>query len=245
MYLDQFYKKNSNIIRVEPEQGSRFAKEVAGDFNPLHNPENKRFCVPGDLLFSMVLCEYGISAKMKFQFKGMVGKDAELVFPETDAAEFEIQDTTGKGYMSVEREGDTLKDRKRVEMLSRGYVSFSGQSFPFILVPLLEQQQTMINPDRPLVIYESMYFELKHQEFENLSMRLGDAALDVKGKRGAVALDFNMMDGDEVIGCGRKTMLISGLVPYDKSEVDRLNRTYEQWKADYEEQMSGIESAGC
>ena len=43
MYLDAFHVIQNNLIKITPEQGSRFAKEISDDFNPLHNPDSKRF----------------------------------------------------------------------------------------------------------------------------------------------------------------------------------------------------------
>ncbi len=36
---------------------------VVDDFNPIHDEDNKRFCVPGDLLFSVLLANVGLSQK--------------------------------------------------------------------------------------------------------------------------------------------------------------------------------------
>ena len=55
MFLKQFYETHDNSIRIPAHQASTFAKEIAHDFNPLHDADAKRFCVPGDLLFSLVL----------------------------------------------------------------------------------------------------------------------------------------------------------------------------------------------
>jgi len=73
-----------------------FAKEVAHDFNPLHDVDAKRFCVPGDLLFSMALEKYGLSQNMHFNFSGMVGHDVLLNFPDTDAELIDVNDNQGK-----------------------------------------------------------------------------------------------------------------------------------------------------
>jgi hypothetical protein len=55
MFLKNFYSIHESDISIVAEQASMFAKEVAHDFNPLNDVEAKRFCVPGDLLFSMAL----------------------------------------------------------------------------------------------------------------------------------------------------------------------------------------------
>ena len=56
---DFFLLDSAGCYEVSAEQGSRFAKEVAGDFNPIHDHDSKRFCVPGDLLFAIALSDFG------------------------------------------------------------------------------------------------------------------------------------------------------------------------------------------
>ena len=55
MQLDEYYSDGNGHIAISREQASDFAKGVAGDFNPIHDVDAKRFCVPGDLLFSLAL----------------------------------------------------------------------------------------------------------------------------------------------------------------------------------------------
>ena len=78
MLLAPFYTKNANLIRISAQQASNFAKLQCFDFNPIHDPDNKRFCVPGDLLFSLALNIYGVSESMSFTFTNMVGADMGL-----------------------------------------------------------------------------------------------------------------------------------------------------------------------
>ena len=66
MFLNDYFTESNDDIVISAQQASRFAKEVAGDFNPIHNLDAKRFCVPGDLLFSLVLAKYGLSQHMEF-----------------------------------------------------------------------------------------------------------------------------------------------------------------------------------
>ena len=59
MFKD-FYAQRGEYVVISAEQASRFAKGVAGDYNPIHNPDARRFCVPGDLLFTLVLVKFGL-----------------------------------------------------------------------------------------------------------------------------------------------------------------------------------------
>ena len=62
--LTPYYQQDAEFVTITREQGSQFAKKVADDFNPLHDADAKKFCVPGDLLFSLVLSRYGVSENL-------------------------------------------------------------------------------------------------------------------------------------------------------------------------------------
>ena len=233
MYLDAFHATQDNIIQITPEQGSRFAKEVSDDFNPLHNPDSKRFCVPGDLLFALTLARLGLSKKMVFNYTGMVGKGIELVIPQTEESKFTILDTNEKPYLNVAREGEITQNIQLIEGFSRAYVAFSGHSFPHILVPLMQQHNVMINPERPMVIYESMAFEFDRLDIQAPALQLAGSSLTVEGKRGTVRIEFAIMDSNTQVGSGYKTMVLSGLREYDQAKVDGLIELYEISKTNY------------
>jgi len=233
MYLDDFHSIQNDLIIITPEQGSRFAKEVSDDFNPLHNPDSKRFCVPGDLLFAMTLARFGLSEKMTFNYTGMVGKEVELVFPESADNSFIIKDSNDKAYLDISRDGNISNDMNLIEGFSRAYVAFSGHSFPHILVPLMKQNNVMINPDRPMVIYESMAFSFDNFEVNKPNLKLSNTSLDVEGKRGTVRIEFDVLDDETKVGSGYKTMVLSGLREYDQDKVDGLIDLYETSKSSY------------
>jgi len=233
MYLDDFHAIKNGLTTITPEQGSRFAKEISDDFNPLHNPDSKRFCVPGDLLFALTLARFGLSENMTFNYTGMVGKGVELVFPESPENTFKIQDSNEKDYLNIQREGETSNNMSLIEAFSRAYVAFSGHSFPHLLVPLMKQHNVMINPDRPMVIYESMAFTFNDLNVSAPSLKLVNTSLDVAGKRGTVRIEFDVLDSDRKVGSGYKTMVLSGLREYNQEKVDGLIHLYESTKTEY------------
>ena len=110
MFLKPFHSSHRNTVIISAEQGSSFAKSVSNDFNPIHDVDSKRFCVPGDLLFALVLQRYGLSQEMSFNFSGMVSADTELLFPEAPGESFEILDSRGKCYLQVIRSGESTHD---------------------------------------------------------------------------------------------------------------------------------------
>ncbi len=226
MFLKEFYSIEDGAIRIDAQQASLFAKEVAGDFNPLHDPDSKRFCVPGDLLFSLVLEKYGLSEKMHFTFAGMVGHGVQLNFPDTDADRFEITDNNEKTYLQVERNGAHNRDERMIEALVRDYVAFSGQNFPYVLVPLLEKENVMINLDRPLVIYDSMTVEFSTLDFKSPRLETLPPELEVNGKRGSARLHFQIREGDAIVGYGHKKLAISGLREFEAEPMQEFVDNY-------------------
>ena len=233
MFLAPYFSKQDQAISVSAQQASDFAKKIAQDFNPIHDVGAKRFCVPGDLLFALVLTQYGLSQNMGFNFAGMVGDGVELQFPAQVDDNFSICDSREKTYLNVRREGDVSRCDAQTESFIRSYVSFSGHNFIHILVPMMKQHQVMINPARPLVIYESMSFHLTTLDFVNVSLSLVDQALVIDGKRGDVTLTFELHSGDTLVGTGVKTLVMSGLRPYDQTEADEMCANYEGRKTGY------------
>lgn len=226
MFLDNYYDNDEGAIHVSRRQASDFAKKVAGDFNPIHDEDAKRFCVPGDLLFALVLNQYGLSQHMNFVFSGMVGDGVNLIFPEAGAEPITISDSNGKDYLSIEHKGQTSKDPELIQNLTRRYVEFSGQTFPHILVPLMAEHKVMINPDRPLVIYESMTINMERLDIKDLELELTNSTLDIDGKRGSVCLEFSLKTAGEVVGTGKKNMVLSGLREFEQETIDQLVKNY-------------------
>lgn len=226
MFLKQFYSDCENKILIDPEQASLFAKNIAGDFNPIHDSEAKRFCVPGDLLFALVLEKYGLSQKMCFSFSGMVGRGVLLNFPPTQSNEFDITDDNARTYLRVERDGSIVSDDALIEPFIRNYVAFSGPNFPHVLVPLMERHKVMINTERPLVIYEKMSFEFAHLNFTEPKLEGADTTLDVNGKRGTALLHFIVKAGNETVGTGYKKLVISGMREYDHELIQAFTDDY-------------------
>jgi uncharacterized protein DUF3581 len=229
MIIDQYYSEPNGRISFTREQGSNFAKQMANDFNPLHNADAKRFCIPGDLLFAIILAKYGISQHMEFVFSGMVTAGVELVLPEP-SPELHINDTDGREYLRVKRAGETAHSEALIQNLTQSYVEFSGQTFPHILVPLLAEQQVMISPDRPMVIYQSMTIDLDRLDIANPLLQGDYNKLEINGKRGSVELAFHLEDDGEVVGRGKKHMLLSGLREYDAAVVESAITIYNDSK---------------
>ena len=96
MFLTPYFSTEDNQFQFTREQASHFAKKVAADFNPIHDEDNKRFCVPGDLLFAVLLQKEGISQKMRFDFSGMVGNGIALSVDNKCEKESSLVDEKGR-----------------------------------------------------------------------------------------------------------------------------------------------------
>ena len=233
MFLKDFYSIHEGSISIVAEQASMFAKEVAHDFNPLHDVDAKRFCVPGDLLFSMALENYGLSQNMHFIFSGMVGHDVLLNFPDNDAEQIDVNDNQEKTYLQIERSGVISRDSALIESFIRDYVAFSGQNFPYVLVPLLAQENVMFNINRPLVIYESMTLSFEHLDFQQASVEMLEPKMEVNGKRATAFLHFQIKADGDVVGTGFKKLALSVPSAYEAEPMQVFVDEYLARKNDY------------
>lgn len=230
MHLNNYFQQQGHQIHYSRQQASDFAKQIAGDYNPIHDADAKMFCVPGDLLFATVLCQYGLSRKMTFRFQGMVTDDSMLDFAPSDADTLNILDQQGKSCLEVERSGEISHDQVMIEHLTRSYVEFSGKTFPHILVPLMSEHKVMINVSRPLVVYESMMLELENMAIQTPHLELDTATLDVQGKRGKACLQFLIIDNGQVVGKAQKNIVLSGLREFEQAQIDTLIDFYNERK---------------
>jgi len=254
MNISDYFIEEGQAVYFEEQQASTFAKSVAGDFNPIHDPGTKRFCVPGDLLFSVLLSRYGVSATTTVEFSGMLDGGTRMQLPEQPSGSLDIIDANGRALMSIHRDGVEYTNAIFISALCHEYVKFSGQTFPGILVPLMEGAAVMINPARPLVIYKDMTIKFNDKAnslFEGggavqsgellkpiedlLTLRSSGNDIEVDGRKGKVRLSFSIdVDGVE-IGSGEKNMLLSGLREYDQAAMMAIVEQYNAWRRDYKE----------
>jgi hypothetical protein len=233
MQIDDYYNQQDKRFLFSREQASDFAKQVANDFNPLHDIDAKRFCVPGDLLFSVLLAKEGLSQHMNFTFSGMVTDGVSLDIVSSANTGFSLRDAKDKEYLSFHCSGDKTNKTSLIAELTEKYVAFSGKTFPHILVPLLSEQNVMINPGRPMVIYQSMAIDLDRLDISNIDLSFKHSTLKIDGKRGNVILSFNFTSDGEIIGHGEKHMVIGGLKEFDQQAMDELVTNYNRMKERY------------
>jgi len=230
----EFYTRRGDFVVISAAQASRFAKGVAGDYNPIHNPDARRFCVPGDLLFALVLERFGLWQQMEFRFTNMVGADTPLCFRETEEGVVQVCDEQGKCYLEATRHGEVTRDKAAIEAFARCYVAFSGKNFPHYLKPLMETHGGMFNPTRPPVIYDSMGFSLERLNAQTPGLELTGSSLDVQGKRADALLDFSIQSGGKAVGVGSKKLVVSGLCDYNAEQMDAIVAEFYRLKAAYE-----------
>ena len=238
MFLTPYFSNTNHRFQFTREQASHFAKRVAGDYNPIHDEDNKRFCVPGDLLFAVLLQQQGISQKMRFDFSGMVNDGIALHIENKCDKEAAVVDANGKEYLHMNRQGNVSHDQAFIEHVVTNYVQFSGMDFPHIMVPLMEEQQMMINCQRPLVIYESMEVEFERLDLTHPEVEFTGATFDVEGKRGVVTLNFAFKEAGEIVGKGLKRMVASGLKPYNQADIANLVTRFNERKDMFLKQLA-------
>ncbi|RCW63522.1 uncharacterized protein DUF3581 [Marinobacter nauticus] len=248
MFSEQFYSVQDGRIVISAPQASYFAKEIAGDFNPIHDPDARRFCVPGDLLFTLVVSRFGLSANMTFKFRNLLGAEVPLEFRESDNGEtINVVDEAGKIYLEVTRKGAITRDEQVIEEFSRCYVAASGKNFPHTLKPLMESNGVMFNPDRPMVMYESMSLALTQLENPQPDLELNNAGLEVAGKRGNVTLEYNLQSSGKTVGEVSKRLVLGGLREYCPEamagiieEFYRLKARGTRWGMESADQPAGL-----
>lgn len=231
--LNDTQERGKTKVCVGAEQGNNFAKHVADDFNPIHDTDSKRFCVPGDLLFAIALDLYGVHESMEFSFQELIKAETCLAYPqleESEAHSIEVLSDRDKAVLGIKFSGAVTNSDSKLEQLVRNYVVFSGQNFPGILVPLMKSHDVMINPARPLVIYESMSLDFDSLNFTDLHIELAQTSLSVAGKRGNAELHFSLFDGDTQIGKGLKKLVLSGLRQYEQGAIDLMCQQYSESK---------------
>jgi len=234
MFIENYCSLSADKISFTRQQGSDFAKQVADDFNPLHNIDAKRFCVPGDLLFSIIIAKSGLHKKMTFDFSGMVSDNVNLTFPQKIDNSYDIKDDKDKTCLSVSVSGEATHNSTLINALTKAYVDFSGHTFPDILVKLMSENSVMINPARPMVMYQSMSIDLDTLDAESVTLQLAKTSLTIDGKRGDAWLEFDLLSDDKVIGRGKKHMLLSGLRSYEQETIDAMVNQYRESKISYQ-----------
>ncbi|MFK7889625.1 MAG: DUF3581 family protein [Granulosicoccus sp.] len=250
MHLNDYFTEIGRSVSFTESQASAFAKGVAGDFNPLHDPGHKRFCVPGDLIFSVLLHYFGIAGTSAVQFSGMLDGKTCMQLPELADEHTPIADANGKTLLSLFFQGTRINNADFIAALSEQYVRFSGKTFPDILVPLMREAEVMINPDRPMVIYKDMSIELSDAVFPILSegaeslsairLELSGSDISIHGRKGAVNLQFTIAANGLLVGKGEKNMVLSGLRAYDDSAMQDVVSQYNQWRREWLDSEQGV-----
>ncbi len=230
MKLQNYYLLEDDTLKFSREQASQFAKNVAGDFNPIHDIDARRFCVPGDLLFAVLLEQHGIFRNMEIEFAGMVTEQSK-VLTNLNPGSIHFVNAEGSELIVARHDEQSCGNSIFVEELSKAYVTFSGQTFPHILVPIMREHGVMINPSRPIVMYRRMSLSLDACSGKNIKLSYTGANFEGSGKKGEVSLHFDIKSGEDTIGTGMKNMLLSGLREYDQTEIDSVVEKYAQWKA--------------
>ncbi len=231
--INDFCTINNGLLRFSRAQASRFAKEVAGDFNPIHDIEAKRFCVPGDLLVAILLTRYGMAESTRVDYLGMVGDGVSIDLPESIEDSYTLTDHRERDYLTITCKGQRTTDEKVLQTLIQEYCQFSGKTFPDILVALMQKHNVMINPNRPLVMYQNMELHFEKPASAGMQLHYDGSNLELDGKKAVVNLEFSLHENNEKLGAGKKVMLLGGLREYEQSVMDEVVATYAEWKANY------------
>jgi len=230
MNIEKYFNLEKNTLSFSREQASSFAKFVAGDFNPIHDVDAKKFCVPGDLLFAVSVAHFGASQNMRFNFESMVSEKTQIGLSAADTKKISLIDQNDKPIMSIDCSGEHTSDKVFLSGLIEKYVQFSGKTFPDILMDLMQKKGVMINPARPLIIYRDMAVHIDEFPKGELTLEFAGATLTAEGKKGDVKLEFDVSVDGKHIGHGTKSMVIAGLRPYDAVAAEKIIADYNETK---------------
>ena len=233
MNLQTYYQQANDSLQFTREKASHFAKDIAGDFNPIHDVEARRFCVPGDLLFAVLLEQHGLFRNMEIEFAGMVTEQSTVLTNKSPGM-IRFIDTQDADFIIARHDEQSCGDKAFVNELSQAYVNFSGQTFPHILVPMMREHDVMINPARPIVMYRRMSLSLDTCGGDNISLAYTGAQFEANGKKGEASLFFDIKAGEDTIGTGMKNMLLSGLRPFEQKAIDDVIAEYDGWKSKWQ-----------
>jgi len=117
-----------------------------------------------------------------------------------------------------------------ISEFTKNYVAFSGTNFPDVIVPLMEEHNVMINPDRPLVIYDSMSIDLDTIDIQHPTLEPIGTSLKVQGKKAIALLEFAVKSDGETIGKGLKKLALRGLRDFDQEKVENMVNYYKERK---------------
>ena len=243
-------------LRFDEARASAFAKGVAGDFNPLHDPGDRRFCVPGDLLFAVLLEHYGLHRETSVGFASMVDANASLALPALPpGGVVHVTDARGREALAFFAAGEPVGARAFERALALECVRFSGRTFPDVLVPLMRERGVMVNPERPLIIYKDMAIRLDAGVEVDAdvapALEHGAHELAVAGRKGTASLRFTILDGaGHRLGEGEKNFVLGGLREHDEATVEALVAEYaarrERWTQDpATRDAPGVAAAGA
>ncbi len=235
--INQFVTLNDDGMRFTQAQANEFAKDVAGDFNPIHDIGAKRFCVPGDLLFTVLLHRYGLFENITLELNAMLSADVQVPLPSALSGNDDILDASDRHLLTLATAGDVTQDKQLVNSVAEEYVRFSGKTFPDILVELMRNEGVMINPGRPLVIYKSMSLHMDDLSADSVKLELKDTSMEVEGKKANALLRFSISASGKVVGHGEKHMILSGLREYDETVMQSVVEQYAEWKTQYQKEM--------
>ena len=103
--------------------------KVATDLNPIHDHDPKRFCVPGDLLFTGTIRRLGLYQSMHFDLSRMLA----VMFTFNTHQRLKkvgtfITNSTGKKLVGIDITGKRLSNQSFAARFALDYVHLSEKS---------------------------------------------------------------------------------------------------------------------
>jgi hypothetical protein len=80
-----------------------------------------------------------------------------------------------------------------------------------------------------------MKINLERLDITTLTLKLAKTSLTIEGKRGDAWLEFDLISDGEIVGHGKKHMLLSGLRQYCQDNVNAMVKQYKMSKIAYKQ----------
>lgn len=205
-----------------------YARNVVKDFNPIHNHLAKNYCVPGDLIFALMVERGGVHGSMRMDFLNRVGKDSEYIFVSGKAG-MALLDRGNKVQAQLIGSGDASVCVKCISAVSDAVLSCTSSYFPYKMMRSLRAENLMLSGCRSLVILKSIEVNVSDLHFaSDLTAVFCSSSLRHSGRRGTIDAHFQLVGGNgQVLGQVIKTALIIGIERFNGKRSAQYLENYE------------------
>lgn len=224
MDISEYYDCIDGEIHFNDLKASQFAKNVSNDQNPIHDHDNKNYCIPGDLIFSMCADVLGLGSETDLYLHHPIGKNSSILIKEAKDGFYLGRDQSGIKIFTYRKNGETTDICDTGNFLNC-FARVTETLFEDAIHPQLKQKGLMINPSSPSVVLTSISIRKSENSKPVHKIKPDESVATGNVKRAKVTAKYTMNDlYDNSIGEARKTLFISGLREYCVASMSRYKK---------------------